>query len=341
MDTPPRAETLPTAQSLFEQHFWPLYPPDVRADPTRYRDEDANPARNPSIEAHLAEAAELFAQNAPRLFDMPSKEPLPFTAEGVARLSHALDRSARDRLIAQSKPGDPQGALFNAVVHAAMYVGEVIVRAHKGAWSARRPLWESVVKLAPEHTAGGPSAKHTPRGVPPFHWVLKHLDDRAIDEGPLGYRFRVHVEHATVDLDALPVITVAKKLPDLKEPTYDLLVKYLHQHLPSLRDVGEGFPSAREFTERRYARVGFTPMHGGRVLVLHGQTHSQKQGETETPGLVELHWLTLAGWHHADALPSDDHPPYFARAVGEHLEVTLAWKGKPHTHTVGFRGHRH
>jgi hypothetical protein len=328
-----------TPDALFERYFWPHYPADVRAAPGgTFRDVDANPGGNPGLPAHLAEAAELFVANAPALLGVP----LTFDGTGVARLSVALDRARRDALLAASDPADPQNAFLNAVVHGAAYVGEVIVRAHGGRWAVRRPLWESVVELPRIETSGasgaGDARRHAASAVPPFHWLLKHLADLEIDRGSLAYRFRVHVELATADVAALPrIVASPRALPVLKHPTYDLLVKYLHQHVDTLRDLGAGFPAPAEFTDRAFESLRFEWFHDGRVLAMHGQAPSAG----ERPSLVEVTWLTAAGFDHADALPADDAPPYFARRRDDAtLELTLAWQGRPHTHTLTFRGHR-
>jgi hypothetical protein len=209
-------------------------------------------------------------------------------------------------------------------VHASAFVGEVIVRQHGGTWELRRPLWESIVR------------RSTRGAIAPFHWILKSLADDAIDDAPLAYRWRVHVVMAGVDPSSWPVLTEAKRLPTLKNPTYDLLVKYLHQHLPALRDVGEGFPSPAEFTAKRYATLGFEPLHGGRVLALHGMVPSEGDG----PSTVEVMWLGPNGYDHADVVPCDAKVPHFARALNDEiLEVTVAWKGRPVTHRLTLRGH--
>jgi hypothetical protein len=309
-----------TASSLLARWFWPHYPADVRAAPFLHRDVDANPGNNPSIPAALAEAAELFAANASGLLG----EALPFTDEGVAVLARGLTRARRDAWMAQSDPGSPDSHFVQVVVHAAAYLGEVMVRAHGARWEIRRPLWESVI--------------HRRRGgtVSPFHWLLKSLADDAIDDVPLAARWRIHVAMHDLDLEGLAVIAPAKKLPGLKRPTYDLLVKYLHQHLPELRDVGEGFPSPAEFTARSFETLSFERLHGGRVVALHGLIPA----EGERPPVVEVSWMTARGFDHADTIPCDPGVAYFARAVSDELiEVTVAWQGKPHTHRLSIRGH--
>lgn len=318
---PPAMAGLITAESLFATFFWPQYPPDVRADPGRFRNLDVNPGNNPALYATVAEAAEVFVANAPALLGAP----LSFDDAGVAVLARALDRPRRDAWIAD---GDgPEGTLFQALVHGSAYLGEVIVRCHGGRWELRRPLWESVVH------------RRTRGAVAPLHWLLRSLADESIDATPLAVRWRVHVEMASAAPDTFPVITTEKRLPGLKVPSYDLLVKYLHKHLPALRDVGEGFPSAGEFTAKRYAALSVQPMHGGRVLAMHGQA-PPAEGSGDAPSTVEVHWLTADGHDHSDVVPADAGVPYFGRAVNDELlEVTVAWKGRPLTHRLTFRGH--
>ena len=309
-----------TAEGLFHKYFWPHYPADVRADPRPFRDEDANPGRNPRLDAVLPEAAEVFVTNAPALLGVE----VNLDDAGVGVLARGLTRERRDAWLAESDETSPESLIFQAIVHASAFVGEVIVRAHGGRWELRRPMWESVVR----RRNGG--------AIAPFHWLLKCLADEEIDAVPLAYRWRVHVQMASADVDALPVITAPKRLPTLKQPSYYLLVKYLHQHLPTVTDVGDGFPSPKEFTERRYGSLGFELLHGGRVLLVHGQTAKTDNG----PSVVELLWLTAKGFDHADALPTDGDVPAFVRALtGERVEVTLVHNAKPVTHRLTFRGH--
>lgn len=308
-----------TAGSLFAKYFWAHYPADVRADYERFRDLDANPAKNPALTAALSEIAEVFVQNAPALLGAE----LTWDDAGIATLSRCLDRARRDAWIAASDPREP-GTFFNAVVHASAFVGEVIVRRHGGAWELRRPLWESVVR------------RRTRGAIAPFSWLLKSLADDAIDDAPLAWRWGVHVVMAGDDPATWPVITAAKRLPTLKAPAYDLFVKYLQTHLAALRDVGDGFPSAAEFTAKRYVSLGFEALHGGRVLALHGQVPATGDGAST----VEVMWLGAQGYHHADVLPCDADVPHFARALNDDaLEVTVAWKGRPITHRLTLQGH--
>ncbi len=309
-----------TATALLSRWFWPHYPADVRAAPFLHRDVDANPGNNPALVAPLAEAAEMFAANAAGLFG----EALPLTDAGVATLARSLTRERRDAWLAQSDPASPDNLFVQVVVHMAMYLGEVMVRAHGGRWELRRPLWESVV--------------HRRRGgtVSPFHWLLKTLADDSVDDLTLAVRWRVHVLMPDLDLDGSAVIAPAKKLPSIKRPNYDLLVKYLHQHLPELRDVGEGFPSPAEFSERGYESLSFERLHGGRVVALHGLIPAKGDG----PSVVEVSWMTARGFDHADTIPCDPGVAYFGRAVSDELvEITVAWQEKPHTHRLSIRGH--
>jgi len=309
-----------TAESLLARWFWPHYPPDVRAAPFLHRDVDANPGANAALAAHTADAAARFVENAPGLLDAP----VTLDDDGVATLARALTRARRDAWMAASDPADPANLFFNAVVHAAMFLGEVIARAHGGRWELRRPLWESVV-----HRRGGGA-------VSPFHWLLKSLADDAVDEHALAVRWRLHVLQPEADPSSRPRLTTAAKLPSLKSPTYDLLVKYLHQHLDALRDLGEGFPSPEEFSARAYASLSFTPLHEGRVIAVHGQTRTTP----ERPGVVEVHWLTAQGHDHTDVIPTDQDVPYFARPLNDaSLEVTVGWSGAPRTHRLTLRGH--
>jgi hypothetical protein len=309
-----------TPTGLFERYFWPHYPSDVRADPEHFRNLDVNPAKNPALVATLAEAAALLVDQAPTLLGTT----LSYDEVGIVALARALDAPRRDAWIAASDPRDAHSVFFNAVVHMAAFVGESIVRAHHGTWELRRPLWESIVR------------RRTRGAVAPFHWVLKSLGDDEVGRETLAWRWRVHVAMASADPSAWPVIAPVSRLPALKEPTYDLLVKYLHQHLPEVRDVGESFPSPAAFTARRYARLGFESFHGGRVLALHGQCSPSE----ETPSAVEVMWLTAQGYDHADVVPCDANVPYFARSVGdETLEVSVAWQGRPTTHRLSIRGH--
>jgi hypothetical protein len=320
-----------SAQAWFERWFLEHYPEEVRRDYHRAVDTDANPANNPTITAHLSEAAELFARNAPALLGTE----LSFDGAGVARLAKALDRDRRDRWAAQSKPEDPSNMLFNAVVHGAMFIGECAVRAHGCRWSARNPLWESRVDRFVRD-----GDKQKPIGpFSPFQWLLKHLDDREISESRLADRFRVHVEFATADVESYPKIVTAQRLPKLDGGAYDLLVKFLHRHVPTLTDLGPLFPSVSEFTAIQYRTLGFEVFHDGRVLAMHALFTPPDADPHESTSTVDVYWLTAEGAQRIDRIPCAAHPPYFARKTGDSLEVTVATNAKPHTHRIGYRGH--
>lgn len=320
-----------SAQALFERWFLRHYPEDARRDYHRAVDTDANPANNPSIAAHLTDAAELFVRNAPALLGTE----LTFDGAGVARLAKALDRERRDRWIAQSRPEDPGNVLFNAVIHGAIFIGECAVRAHGCQWSTRNPLWESrVERFVRDRETRKPIGPFSP-----FQWLLKHLDDREIAESRLADRFRVHVEFATADVESYPKIVTAQKLPKLDGGQYDLLVKFLHRHVPTLSDLGPLFPSITEFQAINYRSLGFEVFHDGRVLAMHALFTPPDADPHESTSTVDVYWLTAEGAQRIDRIPCAAHPPYFARKTGDVLEVTVASNGKPHTHRIGYRGH--
>jgi hypothetical protein len=310
-----------TPDRLFHQWFWPHYPPEARRDLSAARARDANPGGNPSLAQAPANAAGLFVANAPELLGVH----LTVDDAGVLALARALDRPRRDRWLAAGDPADAGNVFFNTVVHGALFVGEACVTAHGGRWSLRNPLWESLV-----HRRGGGA-------FAPFHWLLKALSDDAVDEDTLAWRWQVHVVLADAEPERLPPIATGAPLPRLKTPTYDLLVKYLQQHLPALRDLGAGFPSPELFTRRAYRQLSFEVLHDARVLCAHGQ-----QGpDGDHPHAVDLLWLTASGLHHEDTVPSDEAIPYFARALdASTVEVTVRWKNRPGSHRLGLRGHR-
>ena len=326
--------TLKDAQHWFEQWFFLHYPPELKARYHELMGQDANPANNPTIYEHIQQSAELFAQNAPKLLGCE----LSFDAQGVSALSRALSEAKRDLLVQQSVRENPENMFFNTVIHGALFLGECAVRAHGFRWSARRPLWESrVIRMVPDRD-GKPQAQGE---FSPFQWLLKHLDDREINASKLYDRFRVHVEFASIPLHTLPVFVANKRFASIKHPTYDLLVKYIHQHFDGLKDLGINFLSPSEFTAREYTSFNFDQFYDGRVLVMHGMHVPKSSGAdaVEQQATVDLYWLTSSGTVRMDLLPCDAHPPYFARKTGDLLEVTTAIAGKPHTHRVGIRGH--
>jgi|GEM_PF-1098737 len=250
-----------TAESLFREVFLPLYPEDARSDLGRARTTDANPAKNPALLAHVGEAAAVFAANAPIVLGLPESElGLDYTDASVHRLSAALTRGRRDRLLEKGAKGTSDNALFNLAIHGASYLGACIVRSHGGVWAVRRPLWESLVRLTSRLGEGE---------LPVFHWWLKSLADDA--PSTLADRYRAHVEVPCAKPEELPVLADEdRKLPRLKRPRYDAFYKYIRAHLPELRDVGEDFPSPERFEELRFEYLSFLMVGGGLVAVIAG-----------------------------------------------------------------------
>jgi len=306
-----------TSESLLRTIFLPLYPEDARADLSRARSVDANPAKNPSILAHLDQAAEVFARNAPAALGVPEGDlALDFTDASIHRLSAALSFERRDRLARDESEGSPDNALFNLVVHGSAYVGACITRGHGGTWAVRRPLWESLVRL----TSRAGDAE-----LAVFHWWLKSLaDDRT---ATLADRYRAHVEVPCARPEDLPIIAPPdRKLPKLAKPRYDALYKYLRAHLPELRDVGEDFPSPERFDEIGFKHLVLLLVGGGRMLVVAG------------PGTNGLHafWLTRDGFEKAAYWPCDAFPEPIVRAkrgegdgTDDKIEVVLSRDQKP------------
>lgn len=316
-----------SAESLFRDHFFRLYPDDVKGDLARARTVDANPAKNPSILAHLGEAAERFVDNAALSLGLRDDElALDFTDASVHRLSAALTKERRDRLAANVDAGSGESELFSFVVHGAAYVGACIVRAHGGAWAVRRPLWESLVVL--ESRAGQAE-------LPVFHWWLKSLADDALvaaddarGDAPgeaasvratLADRYRAHVEVPTTSLDALPILAPPdRKLPRLSKVRYDVFYKYIRANLPELRDVGAAFPSPERFEAYAFKHLSFTLVLGGRMLVVHG------------PNAHGLHafWLGKSGFEKSAFWPCDAFPEPLLRPSGDDkLEVVMSVDG--------------
>jgi hypothetical protein len=298
-----------TADALFRAYFLPLYPPDAQADLARARATDANPAANPTIVAHLDDAARVFVEHAPRLFSAPLT--LDFTDASVHRLSAALTRELRDRWAASGEPGTPGSELFNVVVHGAAYIGACVVRTHGGVWGARRPLWESVVRL---------SSRAGEADLAVFHWWLKTLADDAFDNRvTLADRYRAHVENPTARPEELPVIAPPdRRLPRLVKPRYDTLYKWIKAHLPELRDLGEHFPSPERFEELAFASMQFALLGGGRMLVASG---------ANAHGL-HVYWITSTGFEKAAFYPCDAFPEPMVRVEGDKIAVLLSVEGK-------------
>lgn len=316
-----------TVESLFRDVFLPLYPEDVKRDLSRARSEDANPAGNPNILAHLDDASRVFVQMAPAVLGVePSVLGLDHSDASVHRLSAALTTERRDRLMASGVTGTAESALFNLVVHGVAYVGTCIVRSHGAAgaasWSVRRPLWESLVRL--ESRAGRAE-------LPIFHWWLKSLADPATEDAAgasgratLADRYRTYVEVPCARVEDLPIIAPPDRdLPRLAKARYDAFHRYLRARLPELRDVGEAFPSPERFAELGFGHLSFALVGGGRMLVVYG------------PSEHGLHafWLTREGFEKGAFWPCDAFPAPILRVKGEgsdqRIEVVLSRDGVP------------
>jgi hypothetical protein len=298
-----------TGEELFREIFLPLYPEDARSDLGRARSEDANPANNPQVLAHLDDAARVFVEMAPTVLGVPPGTlELDFSDASIHRLSAALTSERRDRLRSQGAQGTPDNVLFNFVVHGAAYVGACIVRSHGGTWAVRRPLWESLVHLV---------SRAGEADLPVFHWWLKSLADQG-EEGSrpsLADRYRAYVEVPCAKPEELPVIAPPDRpLPKLaKGVRYDVFYKYLKAHLPELKDVGEAFPSPERFAAYGLESLSFDLVGGGRMLLLHGPT---KQG-------LHAFWLTKEGFEKAAFWPCDAFPAPMLRVKGEGTEQKL------------------
>ncbi len=311
-----------SAESIFRDYFLPLYPVEASADLARARALDANPAQNKAIFGHLTDAARVFVEAAPGLFGRDLE--LDFSAASVHRLGAAITRERRDAWLHNGAVGSPESELFNVVVHGSAYVGECIVR-EGGQWSARNPLWESVVHLASRLGEGDLAV---------FHWWLKSLDDDAFgsDGAPragLAERFRTHVETAKEPSDLPILVDPARALPRIsKSVRYDVLYKYLKAHLPELRDLGRDFPSPERFAAYEFASLDFLLVGAGRMLVMFG------------PGEGGLHvfWLGKEGFLKSALFASDATPAPSLEASGELLRVHVHLDNAARTHEVMWWG---
>jgi hypothetical protein len=306
-----------TAETLFLEWFFPLYPLEARQDLARTRTVDANPGNNQAVLAHLDDAARVFVANAAALFGRDLK--LDGSDASVHRLSGAIDAAWRDRTVALGGKGTAAGALFNAVVHGAAYVGACIVKNHGGAWRVRRPLWESLVHL--DSRAG--SAE-----LAVFHWWLHSLADDTRET--LADRYRTLVEVPCARPEELPILAPPDRaLPRLaKAGRYDVLYKYLKAHLPEIKDLGPDFPSPERFAELGFAWLDFLLVGGGRKLVVFG------------PGKSGLHlfWLDAGGFEKAAYFPCDAFPAPIVRAKNDKLEIVMSIAGKVQTQEMLWWG---
>jgi hypothetical protein len=320
------------AHEIFVRYFLPLYPADAREDLARARSTDANPGQNPAILAHLDEAAQRFASNAPALFGLFGKDlavdVLDRSDASIHRLSAALTRTRRDAWAGEGEAGTPGNTLFNVVVHGAAYLGACVVASHGGTWRVRRPLWESVVGLK-SHAGDGDLAV--------FHWWLKALGDDALAApepgapagATLADRYRAHVEVPCARADDLPrVFAGDRSLPRLKEPNYDRLHKYLRAHLPELRDLGEHFPTPERFSGFAFRWMDFHRVGDGRLALMAGAS----------PAGLHLFWLDGAGFDKSVFYPCDAFPDPIVRVDGEHVVAITSEAGSPRVHEMLWWG---
>jgi len=307
------------AEQLFVRFFLPLYPADARADLARARAEDANPAGNPSLLAHLSGAADQFAGNARALFDGDLR--LDRSDASVHRLGLALTRARRDAWAASGTEGTADNVLFNAVVHGAAYVGACIVASHGGTWGVRRPMWESVVRLRSRAGEGDLAV---------FHWWLKSLADEAEAGGAtLADRYRAHVEVPCAKPEELPVLIEGPRpLPRLKQPRYDLLYKFLRAHLPELRDLGADFPTPERFEAYDFRWMDFHVLGGGRMVLLAGAS----------PHGLHLFWLSAAGFEKSAFFECDAFPDPIVRVEDDRLVTMTSESGAARVHEMLWWG---
>jgi hypothetical protein len=309
-----------SAEEIFNRFVWPLYPADARADLSRSRARDANTGHNRGLLAHLDDAARRFVANAPRLFDAPLE--LDLSDASVRRLSAALTRPRRDAWAVQGAEGTAENALFNVLVHGAAYVGSCAVVSHAAAWSVRRPLWESVVRL---RSRAGES------DLAVFHWWLKSLTDAALDGGAasLADRYRAHVEVPCTRAEDMPVLIAdVRALPRLMRPTYDRFFKYLRAHLPEVRDLGADFPSAERFGAFAFRWLDFHVVGEGRSVVVAGAS----------PHGLHLFWIGASGFEKSSFFPGQPIPEPLVRVEGDRITAMTTEDGQVRAHEMLWWG---
>lgn len=300
-----------SAAALFRDVFLPLYPEDARGDLDRARREDANPANNPSVVAHLDDAARVFVSMAETTLGLSEGAlGLDYSDASVHRLSAALTTARRDHLLGMGARGTSDNVLFNFVVHGSAYVGACVVRSHGGAWAVRRPLWESVVHLV---------SRAGEADLPVFHWWLKSLADDSEATASLADRYRAYVEIPCARPEELPIIApVDRTLPKLSKVSYHAFHQYIRAHLAEIRDLGEAFPTPERFADYEFKHLSFNLVGGGRMLVVHGPT---KHG-------LHAFWLTKEGFEKSAFWPCDAFPAPILRVKDEQkLEVLLSRDG--------------
>jgi hypothetical protein len=107
-----------TAELLFTHYFQAIYPPDVRFDLQKVRNEDANPGGNPQILQQIEEIADTFAHLAPKALDAPDLE-LDRSDASVHRLGARITQEKRDAWLLQKSPQEPP-FLVQFVTHGAL-----------------------------------------------------------------------------------------------------------------------------------------------------------------------------------------------------------------------------
>jgi hypothetical protein len=306
-------------EELFARFFLPLYPPELHSVTAlaHARAVDANPGGNRSIFGHIDDAAQRFAGNARDLFGVDLE--LDRSDASVHRISAALTRERRDRWAERGLAGSADNVLFNAAVHGAAYVGACVVSNHGGVWSARRPLWESVVRLR---------SRAGEADLAVFHWWLKALADDG-QGTTLADRYRAHVEVPCARPEDLPVLVNGpRSLPRLKKPHYDALHKYCRAHLPEVRDFGEHFPSAERFESFALRWVDFHLLGGGRLLLMAG---SSDKG-------LHLFWLSAAGFEKSAFFAGDAFPDPVVRVAGDLIVAMTREGGQERLHEMLWWG---
>ena len=310
-----------TADSLFAAHFAHLYPGKSPAEIAKARAEDSNPAKNPTLYAQMATRAGAFAGVAHDMLGVPEASlALDFGDASVHRLGAALTRDARQTLLGILPDG--QVKLVPFVALAVPYVGECVVRNHRGAWQMRNPVWESLVRLESRAGTGDLAI---------FQWLLKSLADAEIDKLPLGDRYRTYVEVPNFDETKLePIVAAPRKLPRLAKVKYDTLFKHLRAHLPELRDLGAHFPSPERFAELEFKWLDFALVGGGRMLVIHGPS---REG-------VHVMWLDRAGFAKQAFYAADKFPEHVVRVNDDKgtLEVMVSIGGEMRVHETMWWG---
>ncbi|MDP9002339.1 MAG: hypothetical protein M3O46_19785, partial [Myxococcota bacterium] len=227
----------------------------------------------------------------------------------VHRLSVALTPERRDAWAARGAAGTADSELFNVVVHGAAYVGSCVVINHRGAWSVRRPLWESIVRLR---------SRAGEADLAIFHWWLKSLADDA-QGTTLADRYRTHVEVPTARPEDLPVLVADDRaLPRLTAPRYHTLHKYIRAHIPELRDLGDHFPSGERFEAFSLKWMDFHVLGGGRMVLMVGPSNAG----------LHLFWLSARGFEKSAFFACDASPDPVVRIKGQQIVATTREGGR-------------